>query len=177
MLAHGGNNQVQVPHCLWARRFDPGGAWRAQLAEYNAPRVMFRTYCAMRYFRSMRFASPPKYTLDFKYHQSQKFHDITGNRRGLIIWKNRLITLSKISSGHFFFNHFFHATIFLVFFCNICNIYPLGLVIIGLEVYKENFFMLENCLRRKWLDGNPVYHTWNVFERTVALHPVWKPFQ
>lgn len=39
----------------------------------NASGVMFHTFCVMRFFRSLMFATPPRYTLEFKCPKAPNF--------------------------------------------------------------------------------------------------------
>ena len=69
---------------------------------------------------------------------------------------------SRVPTGHFFRNHFLHTKIFLVVFCNICNRYPLGLVLTGLEIYKENF-CTGKLVAKNLLGWNLVFAIWHNF--------------
>ena len=63
----------------------------------------------------------------------------------------------RVSTCHFFRNHFIHTKIFLVVFCNICKRYLLGLILTGLEIYKENYCIGKQLATIRELVGTLVH--------------------
>ena len=67
-----------------------------------------------------------------------------------------------VPTGHFFRNYFFHVKIFLVVFCNICNRNPLGWVLTGLDIYKENL-----CIKKLVAKKVTWWEPWNSYKSVV----------
>ena len=66
----------------------------------------------------------------------------------------------KVTTGHFFLNHFFHTKISLVVFYNICNRYPFLFFLTCLEIYQENFCIGKLiAIKMAWWEPCRKYHT------------------
>ena len=65
-----------------------------------------------------------------------------------------IFRISRLPPVTFFATTFFQEKVFLMILCNICNRYLSGLILTGLEIYKEHFCIGKVVAKKWWKPWN-----------------------
>lgn len=106
-LSHGGADQVIAPRGLCTGGHNPRGAPRAQLRN-------------VRSFKSFRFATRSRFTIDFKYPESQKIYGVRSRDRGSLAIQKYLFIL--LSSAKFCRKNCCNQFFYHPYYCTRCQI-------------------------------------------------------